>query len=119
MTHEILSFASATTRLIGRSYTSAVSRGATISPRGVVNACVAVAINQDDVVGPAESADERQTGLIPGAENDGVALAEPLGEFFLEFLVQRQRAVRCARSGRPGAVFVQSFARRVYDFGME
>ena len=73
-------------------------------PRRVVNAGVAVAVDQDDVAGAAQAADERQVRLVAGAEDDRVALAEPVGELALEILVHRQRAVGGARAGRAGAV---------------
>jgi hypothetical protein len=61
--------------------------------RGVVDTRVAVAIDQDDVVGAAQAADQRQVGLVAGAENQGVPLVKPVGELLLEIFVQRQRAV--------------------------
>ena len=43
-------------------------------PRRVVDAGVAVAVDQDDVAGAAQAADERQVRLVAGAEDDRVAL---------------------------------------------
>ena len=62
--------------------------------RGVVDTRVAVAVDQDHVVGAAEPADDREVRLIAGAEDQGVPLVEPVGKFALQVLVQRQRAVR-------------------------
>ena len=61
--------------------------------RRVVDAGVAVAVDQDDVAGAAQAADERQVRLIAGAEDDGVALAEPVGEL-------AARAARAAPASR-------------------
>ena len=79
--------------------------------RGVVDAGVAVAVDQDDVVHAAQAADERQIRLVAGAENQGVPLAEPVGELALEIFVQRQGAVGGSRTGRAGAVLEQRIAR--------
>ncbi len=83
--------------------------------RRIVDARVAVAVNQDDVFGAAQTADDRQIGLVPGAENERVPLVEPVGQFALEILVDGQRAVRRPRSGRPGAVLQDGVARRGHD----
>ena len=78
---------------------------------GVVDARVAVAVDQDDVVDAAQAADDRQVGLVAGAENQGVPLAEPVGELALEILVQRQGAVGGSRTGGAGAVLQKGVAR--------
>jgi hypothetical protein len=57
---------------------------------------VAVAVDEDDVAGAAQPADERQVRLIAGAEDDRVPFAEPVGELALEILVNAKRAVRGA-----------------------
>src|SRR5947209_2624006 len=87
-------------------------------PRRVIDAGVAVAVDEDDVTRTAQAADQRQVRLIAGTEDDGVALAEPFGEVALERFVQREGAVGRARSGRSGAVVVEGAARRVDDVGM-
>ena len=88
-------------------------------PRRVVDAGVAVAVDQDDVAGAAQAADERQVRLVAGAEDDRVALAEPVGQLALEIFVQRERAVGRPRSGGAGAVLEHGAARRLGDVGME
>ena len=61
----------------------------------VVDAGVAVAVDQNDVAGAAQAADEREIGLVAGAEDERVALAEPVGELTFQFFVDRQRTVGC------------------------
>src|SRR5437588_10760392 len=76
-------------------------------PRRVIDAGVAVAVDEDDVTRTAQAADQRQVRLIAGTEDDGVALAEPFGEVALERFMQREGAVGRARSGSAGAVVVE------------
>ena len=87
--------------------------------RRVVDARVAVAVDQDHIVGPAEAADEREVRLVAGAEDDRVTLAEPVGELPLEILVQRERAVGGPRSGRAGAVLLQRALSGGDDVGVQ
>jgi hypothetical protein len=85
----------------------------------VVNAGVAVAVDQDDIFRPAERADERQVRLVTGTEDDRVTLAEPRGQLTLQILVESQCAVGRPRSGRAGAVLDHGLAGRRDDLGMQ
>ena len=87
--------------------------------RRIVNAGVAVAVDQDDVSRPAEATDDREVGLIAGAEDHRVALAEPLREIALQLLVDRQRPVSRPRAGGSGAVLSERLARRLDDLGVQ
>jgi hypothetical protein len=85
----------------------------------VVDARVAVAVDQDHIVGAAEAADEREVCLVAGAEDEGVSLAEPVGELPLELFVQREGAVGRPGSGRAGAVVLERALAGGNDLGVE
>jgi hypothetical protein len=80
---------------------------------------VAVGVDHDDVADAAQAADEREVRLVAGAENQCVALAEPVGELALEVLVDGKCAVRGARAGRARSVPRHRQLRRADDLGVQ
>jgi hypothetical protein len=80
---------------------------------------VAVAVDENDIARPAQSADERQVRLVAGAEDDRVALPEPGGELTLELFVNRQRPVRGPRAGGARAVLHDRAAGRRDHVGVQ
>ena len=80
---------------------------------------MAVAVDQNHIVRSAQRADERQVGLIAGAEDDRVPFAKPLREVALEVFVQRQRAIRRPRARGTGAVLAYRAPRGFHHVGMK
>ena len=86
--------------------------------RGIVNAGVTVAVDQDDVTRPAEATDDSEVGLIAGAENHRVVLAKPLREVAFQFLVDGQRPVGRPRAGGSSAVLRERLTGRLDNLGV-
>ena len=84
----------------------------------VVDAGVAVAVDQNHVARAAQSADERQVRLVAGAENNRVTFAEPVGKLALELFVHGQGAIGGPRPGRARAVLAHSGCRRCNHLGV-
>ena len=68
-----------------------------------VNAGVAVGVQQDDIARARQGGAHAHGGGVTGGKNDGVANRVKLGDFLLQRLVFRKRAVGQARTGGAGA----------------
>src|SRR4030095_13012336 len=73
-------------------------RGRAREPGRVVDARVAVRIDDHDVARPAEPGDDGKVRLIAGGEDDGVLLAAEGGQLALQGRADLQRAAGDARS---------------------
>ena len=91
-----------------RSVVAEADDGRAAETRRVVEAGVAVGVEQHEVAGRAQGADHREVALVPGREDDGRAPAEGLGQLAFEVTVHCQGAVGDARSGGRASEPVES-----------
>ena len=85
----------------------------------VVDAGVAIGIEQHDVIRPGEPRQHAEIRLVTRGEHDGVAHAVERREFLLKPPVARIAAVRHARAGRAGTLGVEGPVRRRDALGIE
>ena len=88
-------------------------------PRAVVDAGVALDVEEHRVVGAAQAGDDAEVRLIAGREDQRVALAVNVGEGVFEPAMRGERAVCGARSGRARAVAIEGRVRGGHHVGMK
>src|SRR5262249_10068718 len=80
-------------------------------PSPIEDARVAVSVHEQDVPGLADPGDDGKVRLVACREDDGMALAEVVGEVALEGCMDCQRAVGGARPSRADSVTINSTTR--------
>ena len=87
---------------IGRIVVAKAYDGGAAQAAAVVNAGVAVGVDEQNIVGPGEAGDGSQVGLVAGAEHHGRPAFEEAGDGRLEVLVGGVIAVGDTRAGGAG-----------------